>query len=210
MALRSAGRLEVWIPRPAASRAERPNDRRRGADGNGPGELHRQRPHLRRKARLAGCARRRRLLRPAQDRAADAGERASGAPASPWPAEGRGRTFDLDRGTERARRAVHSRSAEPHSLDSIFCARILAIACGYEDADGLDDPASTIACGRLPATGRDLCSRPIMPRWENAPTLREDLRQGGDVIAKARPRPRASILPRAPRSLNARSTGAGF
>jgi Transposase DDE domain group 1 len=44
-----------------------------------------------------------------------------------------------------------------HSLGSIFRARILAIACGYEDADDLDhlrkDPAFKLACGRLPDTG---------------------------------------------------------
>ena len=38
-----------------------------------------------------------------------------------------------------------------HSLDSIFRARILAIACGYEDADDLDhlrkDPAFKIPWG---------------------------------------------------------------
>ena len=59
-------------------------------------------------------------------------------------------------------------------------ARILAIACGYEDADDLDhlrsDPGFKLACGRLPDTGRDLCSQPTMSRWENAPTLREVIR----------------------------------
>ena len=45
----------------------------------------------------------------------------------------------------------------------IFCApAIFAIACGYEDADDLDrlrfDPAFKLACGRLPDSGRDLCS----------------------------------------------------
>ena len=38
--------------------------------------------------------------------------------------------------------------------------RILAIACGYEDADDLDDlrsdPGFKLACGRLPDSGRDL------------------------------------------------------
>ena len=51
-----------------------------------------------------------------------------------------------------------------HSLDSIFRARILAIACGYEDVDDLDhlrkDPAFKLACGRLPDTGHNLCSQP--------------------------------------------------
>ena len=64
-----------------------------------------------------------------------------------------------------------------HSLADILRARILAIACGYEDADDLDhlrsDPALKLACGHLPDSGRDLCSQPTMSRWENAPTLRE-------------------------------------
>jgi hypothetical protein len=50
---------------------------------------------------------------------------------------------------------------------------MLAIACGYEDADDLDylrtDPGFKLACGRLPDSGGDLCSQPTMSRWENAP-----------------------------------------
>ncbi len=57
---------------------------------------------------------------------------------------------------------------------------MLAIACGYEDADDLDhlrtDPGFKLACGRLPDSGRDLCSQPTVSRWENAPTLREVIR----------------------------------
>jgi Transposase DDE domain group 1 len=68
-----------------------------------------------------------------------------------------------------------------HTLADILRARILAIACGYEDADDLDylraDPAFKVACGRLPDTGADLCSQPTVSRWENAPTLREIIRQ---------------------------------
>ena len=64
-----------------------------------------------------------------------------------------------------------------HALSDILRARILAIACGYEDADDLDhlrsDPALKLACGHLPDSGRDLCSQPTMSRWENAPSLRE-------------------------------------
>jgi hypothetical protein len=64
-----------------------------------------------------------------------------------------------------------------HSVADILRARILAIACGYEDADDLDrlrtDPGFKLACGRLPDSGRDLCSQPTMSRWENAPDLRE-------------------------------------
>jgi len=64
-----------------------------------------------------------------------------------------------------------------HSIEDILRARMIAIACGYEDADDLDhlrtDPGFKLACGRLPDSGADLCSQPTMSRWENAPTLRE-------------------------------------
>src|SRR3954464_3819205 len=67
-----------------------------------------------------------------------------------------------------------------HSVVDILRARMLAIACGYEDADDLDhlrsDPGFKLACGRLPDSGDDLCSQPTMSRWENAPTLREVVR----------------------------------
>ena len=73
-----------------------------------------------------------------------------------------------------------------HSLGSIFRTRILAIACGYEDADDLDhlrkDPAFKLACGRLPDTGDDLCSQPTMSRWENARALREIVKLSGILI----------------------------
>jgi hypothetical protein len=67
-----------------------------------------------------------------------------------------------------------------HKLADILRARMLAIACGYEDADDLDhlrtDPGFKLACGRLPDSGADLCSQPTVSRWENAPTLREVVR----------------------------------
>jgi Transposase DDE domain group 1 len=64
-----------------------------------------------------------------------------------------------------------------HTVADILRARMLAIACGWEDADDLDrlrsDPAFKLACGRLPDSGADLCSQPTVSRWENAPGLRE-------------------------------------
>ncbi|BAR55653.1 putative transposase [Bradyrhizobium diazoefficiens] len=67
-----------------------------------------------------------------------------------------------------------------HSLVDMFRARMFAICCGYEDADDLDhlrsDPAFKLACGRLPDTGRDLCSQPTLSRLENAPRLRDVIR----------------------------------
>jgi transposase InsO family protein len=67
-----------------------------------------------------------------------------------------------------------------HTVADILRARMLAIACGWADADDLDrlrtDPAFKLACGRLPDTGDDLCSQPTVSRWENAPGLREVVR----------------------------------
>ena len=61
-----------------------------------------------------------------------------------------------------------------HSVASILRARVLAIACGYEDGNDLDrlrgDPAFKLACGRLPDSGVDLCSQPTVSRWRMPPT----------------------------------------
>src|SRR5271156_5358067 len=55
-----------------------------------------------------------------------------------------------------------------HSVASILRARVLAIACGYEDANDLGrlrgDPAFKLACDRLPDSGVDLCSQPTVSR----------------------------------------------
>jgi hypothetical protein len=60
-----------------------------------------------------------------------------------------------------------------HSVADILKARVLAIACGYEDADDLDslrhDPAFRLALGKLVEAGPGLASQPTMSRWENAP-----------------------------------------
>jgi Transposase DDE domain group 1 len=57
---------------------------------------------------------------------------------------------------------------------------MLAICCGYPDGNDLNwlrrDVAFKLAYGRLPVTGKDLCSQPTIPRWENATTLREIIR----------------------------------
>ena len=64
-----------------------------------------------------------------------------------------------------------------HSLADMLRARMLAIACGYEDANDLahlrSDPAFKLACGRLPDSGDDLCSQPTMSRLENLPSRSE-------------------------------------
>jgi hypothetical protein len=87
-----------------------------------------------------------------------------------------------------------------HALADILRARIFAIACGYEDADDLDslrsDPAFKLACGRLPDSGRDLCSQPTISRWENAPDLRSVIRLGRvllDLWLASYPAPPAAV-----------------
>src|SRR3954462_14786987 len=87
-----------------------------------------------------------------------------------------------------------------HSVADIRRARMLAIACGYEDADDLDhwrtDPGFKLACGRLPDTGDDLCSQPTVSGWENAPSLREVVRMTHamiDLYCASYPRPPAAV-----------------
>jgi Transposase DDE domain group 1 len=67
-----------------------------------------------------------------------------------------------------------------HTQADMVRARILAIACGCEDADDLDslrvDPAFKLACGRIPDTGANLCSQPTLSRLENAPSLKDAIR----------------------------------
>ena len=74
-----------------------------------------------------------------------------------------------------------------HALDDILRARVLAITCGYEDADDLDalrdDPGFRLALGKLPGSGPGLASQPTMSRWENAPTTRELTRMMRAMIA---------------------------
>jgi hypothetical protein len=73
-----------------------------------------------------------------------------------------------------------------HHLSDILRARMLAIACGYEDADDLDalrhDPGFKLALGKLPSGVHGLASQPTMSRWENAPTTRELVRATGALV----------------------------
>jgi hypothetical protein len=87
-----------------------------------------------------------------------------------------------------------------HPLPNTLRARILAIACGWKDADDLDTlrrgPVFKLACGRLLDSGRDLCSQPTVSRWENAPSLREILRLMAvmvDVWFASYPSPLAAV-----------------
>jgi hypothetical protein len=61
-----------------------------------------------------------------------------------------------------------------HELVEMLRWRMFLIAAGYEDADDCDslraDPVFKMAVGRLPESGKALCSQPTMSRLENAPS----------------------------------------
>lgn len=73
-----------------------------------------------------------------------------------------------------------------HDLGDILRARMLAIACGYEDANDLDtlrhDPGFKLALSKLPSGMIGLASQPTISRWENAPTTRELVRLTGALV----------------------------
>ena len=73
-----------------------------------------------------------------------------------------------------------------HTMADILRARVFAIACGYPDADDLDDlrhdPAFKLACGRLPENGDHRASQPTMSRWENAPDPRTLIRMAQAMV----------------------------
>jgi Transposase DDE domain group 1 len=74
----------------------------------------------------------------------------------------------------RAMRDRRDPSRIHHAMFELVSARVLAIACGYEDGNDLDqlrhDPALKIAVGRCPETGAALASQSTISRFENAPT----------------------------------------
>ena len=87
-----------------------------------------------------------------------------------------------------------------HSLAAMLRFRMLAIACGYEDADDCDalraDPLFKLASGKAPQSGRDLCSQPTMSRLENAPSRIEVARMTAalvDLFCRSFPAPPAAI-----------------
>src|SRR5579872_2215727 len=59
-----------------------------------------------------------------------------------------------------------------HEMFELVMARVVAIACGYEDANDLDrlrhDPLMKLAVGRCPESGEALASQATMSRLENA------------------------------------------
>ena len=87
-----------------------------------------------------------------------------------------------------------------HGLAEMLRFRMLAIACGYEDADDCDslrfDPLFKLAVGRAPESGPDLCSQPTMSRLENMPSRIEAARMTAalvDIFCRSFPQAPATI-----------------
>ena len=87
-----------------------------------------------------------------------------------------------------------------HTLAEMLRIRMLAVACGYEDADDCDtlrfDPLFKLAAGRAPESGHDLCSQPTMSRLENMPSRIETARMTAvlvDTFCRSFPQAPATI-----------------
>jgi hypothetical protein len=64
-----------------------------------------------------------------------------------------------------------------HELDELLTQRVMAIACGYEDANDAarlaSDPVHKLLVGRDPERGEDLASQPTLSRFENSVDRKE-------------------------------------
>ena len=64
-----------------------------------------------------------------------------------------------------------------HELDELLTQRVMAIACGYEDANDAarlaSDPVHKLLVGRDPEQGDDLGSQPTLSRFENSVNRKE-------------------------------------
>jgi hypothetical protein len=73
-----------------------------------------------------------------------------------------------------------------HEVDELLMQRVMAIACGYEDANDAArlafDPVHKLLVGRNPEEGEDLASQPTLSRFENS-VDRKELFRLGEVLA---------------------------
>ena len=74
-----------------------------------------------------------------------------------------------------------------HESDELLTQRIMAIACGYEDANDAarlaSDPMHKLLAGRDPVEGEDLASQPTLSRFENS-VGRKELFRMGEALAE--------------------------
>jgi hypothetical protein len=73
-----------------------------------------------------------------------------------------------------------------HAMFEMVMSRVLAIACGHEDAIDLDrlrhDPLMKLAVGRCPESGQPLASQSTISRLENAPSKAEAARLAAALL----------------------------
>jgi hypothetical protein len=76
-----------------------------------------------------------------------------------------------------------------HAMFEMVMSRVLAIACGHEDAIDLDrlrhDPLMKLAVGRCPESGAALASQSTISRLENAPSKTEAARLTAALVDQA-------------------------
>jgi hypothetical protein len=89
-----------------------------------------------------------------------------------------------------AAHATECLSRIQHAMFEMVMSRVLAIACGHEDAIDLDrlrhDPLMKLAVGRCPESGQPLASQSTISRLENAPSKTEAARLTAALLDQAR------------------------
>ena len=90
-----------------------------------------------------------------------------------------------------------------HELSELLTQRILAIACGCEDANDAarlaSDPIHKLLVGRDPVNGDDLASQPTLSRFENSPNRKELFRMAEALADRVMERHRRRLHGRARR-----------
>lgn len=90
-----------------------------------------------------------------------------------------------------------------HALHELLTPRVMAIACGYEDANDAArlaaDPVHKLLVGRDPIAGADLASQPTLSRFENAPDRKQRARLAEALAAVVIERHRRRLKGRARR-----------
>jgi len=90
-----------------------------------------------------------------------------------------------------------------HELRELLTQRVMAIACGYEDANDAarlaSDPVHKLLAGRDPIKGEDLASQPTLSRFENGVDRRPLFRMGEALAHRVIERHRRRLKGRARR-----------
>ncbi len=90
-----------------------------------------------------------------------------------------------------------------HEVRELLTQRVMALACGYEDANDAarlaSDPVHKLLVGRDPIEGEDPASQPTLSRFENAPKRKQLYRMGEALAERVIERHRRRLKGRARR-----------